>query len=150
MLLFCVLRVSLSCRVLTVVAVRDCVLSAVGAPGHFIPQADYVANAVDDTYMEQLWGSEHSSGEALDIIGALQYSDDADAKSCNVVARFEHLAPDLDAVSTWSGVNVRTKWQKPSTEKCTLPSGTQSRDPSLRFGARKLRRSGTYRAYVVR
>ena len=68
--------------------------------------------------MKRLWGSEHSSGEALDLLGSLQYSDDADAKSCNVVARFEHLAPDLDAVSTWSGVNVRTKWQKPSTEKC--------------------------------
>jgi len=90
--------------------------------------------------MEQLWGSAHSPGEALDIIGSLQYSDDADAKSCNVVARFEHLAPDLDAVSAWSGVNVRTKWQKPSTEKCT--AGFQSGAPSLCFGVRKLRRSG--------
>lgn len=100
---------------------------------HFIPQADYVANAVDNKFMKRLWGSEHSSGEALDLLGSLQYSDDADAKSCNVVARFEHLAPDLDAVSTWSGVNVRTKWQKPSTEKCTDTSISEETAELIRF-----------------
>eukprot|EP00040_Diaphanoeca_grandis_P026648 m.149615 g.149615 ORF g.149615 m.149615 type:complete len:824 (+) comp30671_c0_seq1:178-2649(+) len=87
---------------------------------HFIPQHEFVSSHIGADWMNQMWDTPLAPSDALShILGPSSALSEEDGRSCNIVLRFEHLADDLDALSTWTGVNVRTKWNKPYTSKCT-------------------------------
>jgi len=89
---------------------------------HFIPQHQFVSSHIDSSWMETMWESEQQLSPVDAISHIMSGSSDLspeDGRSCNIVLRFEHLADDLNSLSDWTDINVRTKWKKPYSDKCT-------------------------------
>ena len=62
---------------------------------HYIPQIEYIATGITETYFSDFWSRPLSQGEAIEKIQSLQYDGDGDLQQCNLVARFEHLTEDM-------------------------------------------------------
>lgn len=93
---------------------------------HYIPQIEYIAAGITETYFRDFWSRPLSQGEAIEKIQSLQYDGDGDLQQCNLVARFEHLTEDMSLISKWTNYDLTIPWQNPSTDKCNVSLSTKT------------------------